>query len=396
MDNSEIDITKYDYVVVGAGISGSTIAERLVNCDTCKVKNKVLVIDKRSHLAGNCYDYIDKTTNIRISKYGPHFFHTNDVEVWNYVNMFSKWIRWEHKALSYVESVNKCVSIPVNITTINELCNENIENSEDVKEWLSSNQIKYDEIINSEEMAKSRVGEKLYKLLIEPYTYKQWNKMPKELDASVLARIPIRDNFDSRYFSDKYQALPEDGYTKLVENMLDNPNITVSLNTDFFKLRDYYKNKVSSSEMPTIIYTGPIDSYFQNLPKLEYRSLEFKKEIYYYKNYYQTNSVVNHPDIETPYTRITEYKHILNQKSPHTIIFKEYSSDTGEPYYPVPTKRNRDLYDKYKLLADEEEEKYDVHFLGRLANYKYFNMDQAIKNALDYYELHFDSSSTKL
>ena len=281
MDNSEIDITKYDYVVVGAGISGSTIAERLVNCDTCKVKNKVLVIDKRSHLAGNCYDYIDKSTNIRISKYGPHFFHTNDVEVWNYVNMFSKWIRWEHKALSYVESVNKCVSIPVNITTINELCNENIENSEDVKEWLSSNQIKYDEIINSEEMAKSRVGEKLYKLLIEPYTYKQWNKMPKELDASVLARIPIRDNFDSRYFSDKYQALPEDGYTKLVENMLDNPNITVSLNTDFFKLRDYYKNKVSSSEMPTIIYTGPIDSYFQNLPKLEYRSLEFKKEIYY-------------------------------------------------------------------------------------------------------------------
>jgi UDP-galactopyranose mutase len=360
------------YLVVGCGLSGSVIAERIAN----KLNQKVTIIEKREHIGGNCYDYIDKETNILINNYGAHLFHTNDEYVWKYVNKFDKWIRWEHKVLTFTD--DKFVPMPVNITTINELCEENLQNETDVNNWLIKNQIKYDNINNSEEMAKSRIGDKLFDKLIKDYTFKQWNKYPNELNKSVLERIPIRPNFDTRYFNDKYQALPHKGYTHFFEKLLDNNNIEVILNTDYFEY-------IKSNTYDIIIFTGPIDSYFTNLEKLEYRSIDFNIRIIKNMNYFQPNSVVNYPSKDVPYTRIVEYKHFLNQKSNDTIIVSETTNDIGEPYYPVPNKKNLELYEQYKKLA-KNEEKNNIFFVGRLANYKYFNMDEAILNSLIFFK----------
>ena len=231
-------------------------------------------------------------------------------------------------------------------------------------------------------MAKSRIGEKLYEKMVKNYTFKQWNKYPNELDKSVLARIPIRPNFDTRYFADKYQALPENGYTKFFEKLLDNPLIEYKLNTDFFEFRKKYNLK----NIP-IIYTGPIDTYFSDigLEKLEYRSIDFHIKKHLNMNFYQPCGAVNYPGNEVPYTRIIEYKHFLNQQSPHTITVGETTNDEGEPYYPVPNERNLSLYQKYKIMADKEQKEGNIYFVGRLANYKYFNMDQAIDNALQFF-----------
>jgi UDP-galactopyranose mutase len=360
------------YLVVGCGLSGVVIAERIAN----KLNKKVTIIEKRDHIGGNCYDYVDEETNIRINKYGAHLFHTNHEDVWKYINLFDKWIRWEHKVLTFTD--NKFVPMPVNITTINELCDESLQNEEDVKEWLKANQVQYKDITNSEEMAKSRIGNILYDKLIKEYTYKQWNKYPEELDKSVLERIPIRANFDTRYFNDKYQALPHKGYTHFFERILDNKNIEVKLNIDYFE-------HIKDNSYDVIIFTGPVDSYFNNLDKLEYRSIDFEIKKIKNMNYFQPNSVVNYPNKNVPFTRIVEYKHFLNQESKHTIIVSETTNDKGEPYYPVPNKRNLELYNKYKALA-ENEEKNNVYFVGRLANYKYFNMDEAILNSLNFFE----------
>ena len=279
---------------------------------------------------------------------------------------------------------NRLVNIPVNINTVNALCNTNIQTTKEMNNWLKNNQVQYEqsEIDNSEKMAKSRVGTVLYNKLFKDYTYKQWNRYPEELDPSVLERIPVRDNFDNRYFTDKFQALPEKGYTEFIQNMLNHKNITVQLNTDYF---DFIKEQ---SNFEHIIYCGPIDSFYQHrkLAKLEYRSIEFITEKLYNTNYYQSNSVINFPDRSQPFTRIVEYKHFLNQKSDHTIIVKEITKETGEPYYPIPNKKNQELYEQYRAIAKEEK---NIHFLGRLANYKYFNMDAAILNALEYFDNNF-------
>jgi UDP-galactopyranose mutase len=334
-----------------------------------------LIIDKRDHIGGNCYDYKDEN-NILMNQYGAHLFHTNDEEVWNYINKFSEWQRWDHKVVGLIEE--KLVCIPVNINTVNALCSANVKNETEMNEWLSSVQIKYDKITNSEEIAKSRVGEDLYNKIFRDYTFKQWNKYPEELDPSVLARIPIRNNFDERYFDDRFQALPKYGYTKFIESIITHPNIDYVTKTDYFDIKD-------TVDYDTLIFTGPIDSYFENsgLEQLEYRSIEFFIERHKNMNFYQPNSVVNYPELHEPFTRIVEYKHFLNQKSDHTTIVKEITRDSGEPYYPVPNEKNLALYDKYKELADLEK---GVHFIGRLASYKYFNMDQAIKNSLDFFK----------
>ena len=366
-----IDTIKYDYIIVGCGLSGCVIAERIANV----LNKRVLILEKRDHIGGNCYDYVDEQTNIRVNKYGAHLFHTNDKIVWDYINKFSEWVRWEHKVLSYVD--DKYVSIPVNITTINELCSENLENERDVKDWLKENQVTYDTIENSEQMAKSRIGDILYEKLIKNYTYKQWNLYPEQLKPSVLERIPIRSNFDTRYFNDKYQALPKNGYTHFFETILNNDKIDYFINVDFFEFKKY-----NNINIP-VIYTGPIDTYFKNkgYEKLEYRSIDFHIEVKN-MNFYQPNSVVNFPSIDSKYTRQVEYKHFLNQKSDKTIIVSETTNDHGEPYYPVPNDKNLKLYETYKELSDKEK---DVYFVGRLANYKYFNMDQAISNALIFF-----------
>ena len=374
-----IEINKYDVIIVGAGLSGCVMAERFAN-----IKNKkVLIIEKREHIGGNCYDYIDEN-GILINKYGAHLFHTNDEEVWEYINKFSKWVRWEHEVKCIVD--NKIIPLPINITSINMMFNLNIKNEKEMDEWLEQNKIKYDKITNGEESVKSRFGEQIYEKIFKYYTYKQWNKYPNELNEEVLSRIPLRNNFDTRYFNDRYQALPEKGYTNFFNQLIDNKNIDIVLNIDF----ETIKNNISEKKI--VIYTGPIDFYFndKNMEKLEYRSINFIIERYKNTNYYQSNSVINYPSLDIDYTRIVEYKHFLNQKSPHTTIVKEISTDKGDPYYPVLNQKNLTLYNKYKMLAEDEMKNKNIHFLGRLANYKYFNMDQAIKNSLEYFNNNFN------
>ena len=373
-------LNNYDIIVVGCGLSGVVIAERFSQLQN----KKVLIIDKRNHIGGNCYDYYDEKTNILMNKYGAHLFHTNDEKVFEYINKFSKWEKWEHKVLGLID--NQHLPIPPNITTVNKLFNLEIKSEEEMNEWLTKNQVKYDNITNGEEMAKSRVGEILYEKIFKHYTYKQWKKYPNELAPEVLARIPVRNTFDDRYFSDNYQVLPEKGYTSFFQSILDKhkDNIDVKLNFDFFDIKD----EITKDQL--VIYTGPIDAYFadKGLPKLEYRSIDFHIERKMNTDFYQPYSVVNYPSADTPYTRCVEYKHFLNQESDHTVYVKETTTDKGEPYYPVLNDKNKELYEKYQKMAEEEGE--NIHFLGRLASYKYFNMDQAIKNSLDYYEENFE------
>lgn len=380
-----LDFSKYDVIIIGGGLSGCVMAERFANIN----KKNVLILEKRNHIGGNCYDYIDEN-DIIVSKYGAHLFHTNDEEVWDYINKFDTWKRWEHKVVGLID--NQIVPIPVNITTVNMLCEQSIQNENEMNEWLKKSQIKYHVIENSEQVAKSRVGEVLYDKIFKDYTYKQWNKYPHELSPEVLARIPVRNNFDDRYFNDKFQALPHKGYTHFFKKILDNEKITVMTDTDFFDVRDEINN---INDKKIIIYTGPIDSYFlregekHGLEKLEYRSIDFVVESYKNMNYFQSNSVVNYPESNVGFTRIVEYKHFLNQSSPHTTIVKEYTNDSGEPFYPVLNEKNLKLYELYKSMAEKETIDKNIHFIGRLANYKYFNMDQAIKNALNYFKQYF-------
>lgn len=359
---------KADIIIIGAGISGAVLAERYAS-----IGKKVLVLEKRNHIGGNCYDYYNEE-GILVSKYGAHLFHTDFEDVHQYIHRFAEWYPYEHKVLAKVDG--KLVPIPVNITTVNTLFNLNIQNEEEMKAWLDKHQIKNPDPQNGKEAALARVGEVLYEKMFKNYTKKQWDKFPEELDASVLNRIPVRTNFDDRYFTDKYQYLPKGGFTMMFENILKHPNITVMLNTDFFDVR----HKIEGYQK--MFYTGPIDQFFDFKfsvdEHLEYRSINFVHETHDME-YYQENSVINYPN-EEGFTRIIEWKHITGQKNPKTTIVKEFTTDKGEPYYPVPNPRNHEIYEKYRKEADKL---VNIYFVGRLANYKYFNMDQAFKNALD-------------
>lgn len=360
-----------DILIVGSGLSGSVLAERFAT-----MGKRVLVIDKRDHIGGNCYDYVDEETGIRVSKYGAHIFHTNDEGVWDYVNKFAEWIRYDHKVVANVNS--RLVPLPVNMETINVLCNQNLKSEVETQKWLESEQLECKHPNNSEEVGLSRVGKTLYETLFKPYTIKQWGRDPKELDPSVLERIPVRYNSNTCYFSDKYQALPKNGYTDFVSKMLCRPNIQVKLNTEFDERNFQYKR---------LIFTGPIDAYFNNagLPKLNYRSLRFETKIFKDVGFVQPSFVINTPSEDVATTRVIEYKHLPYQHSKDSIIILEFPSDEGEPYYPIPSPETQSAYDKYRQLARLEETK-GVYFIGRLANYKYFNMDQAIRNSLDFFD----------
>jgi UDP-galactopyranose mutase len=355
-------------LIVGAGLSGCTLARQLADNG-----DNVHMIEKRNHIAGNCYDFIDKN-GILVNLYGAHIFHTNSDKVWTFVQRFSNWIPWKHKVIGKIK--NKYFPIPVNISTVNILCNTHISNENEMCKWLNENREEKKEIKNSEEMALGRVGRELYELIFRDYTYKQWNKYPYELDKSVLERIPVRTTEEDGYFSDIYQGLPEKGYTEFVRRMINHPNITIELNKEY--------EKGMREEYDYLFFTGPIDQYYSSYgyEKLEYRSIRFETE-YLDMDYYQQNSVVNYPSLDEPFTRIIEYKHFLNQNIPNkTTIVKEYSMDDGEPYYPVPTEENKKRYEKYKKLAENDEQN-GIYFVGRLANYKYYNMDAAIENALN-------------
>ena len=374
--------TKYDICIVGAGLSGAVIAERYATV----LSKTSLIIDKRDHIGGNCYDYTDKETGILMNLYGAHLFHTQYERVWEYVQKFSEWTKYEHRVLGKIGE--KHVPIPVNIDTVNALYNLTINSTEEMDKWLKAEQTEFPEPKNSEEMALSRVGPRLFKQIFEPYTVKQWAKHPKELGPEVTARIPVRNDHDDRYFGDPHQALPSKGYTKMFDKILDHKLIETHLNVDYFNVRDQFKNE---SMCGHTYFTGPIDAYFAHLgyDKLEYRSLDFERQVK--KNigagkFHLPASVVNYPSADYNFTRIVEYKHFPldnNSKSNHTVLFFERSKDSGEPYYPVPNERNKVLYEKYKDMAVKEP---NVTFVGRLANYKYFNMDQSILNALELFD----------
>ena len=354
-------------LVVGSGLSGATIANVFAENG-----HSVTILEKRDHIAGNCYDFTNEI-GILMNRYGPHLFHTNSEEVWSYVQKFAQWMPWKHKVLGCINGTY--FPVPVNIGTVNILLKQELKDENDMKAWLSQNTVSYENgPQNSEEMALSRVGPQLYAQIFKDYTAKQWNKSPVELNSSVLSRIPVRTDFNDNYLSDKYQALPLHGYTAMVKNMITHKNIRLLLNTEYtHDMKNVYDY---------VFYTGPIDSYFSTqYEKLEYRSLRFEEETLEVDKF-QPVGQVNYTSRTEKYTRIIEYKHFLNQKiSNRTTIVKEYSCDSGEPYYPVPTERNALLYEKYQKLAQSEEKK-RIFFVGRLATYKYYNMDEAILSAL--------------
>lgn len=379
-----------DNLIVGCGLSGCILAY----LHALKGETSV-IIEKRDHIAGNMYDYVDDN-HIRVSLYGPHFFHTKVEKVWTYLTQFSTWLPFENRVLAAVG--DKVAPVPVGIDTVNILMNQKIKNEAEMKEWLEMTQIKYpDGPKNAEEAAKARVGDELYKMLFEGYTTKQWDRSPTDLDASVTQRIPVRTNFDERYFSDPHQAEPEWGFTGLIANMIDHPNIRYFLNTDFFEFRKVH----DLSKYKKVFYTGPIDQYFvaQGYETLEYRSLKFRADTVHAASpgqFVQDSVQFNRPQVDIPFTRTCEYTWIPWKPRPpadstaSTIIY-EYPSTEGEPYYPLPNPRNHELFKKYQLLADKEQKEKGVYFIGRLANYKYFNMDQAALNAINFYERLYDT-----
>ncbi len=363
---------KADIVIIGAGISGAVLAERYAS-----VGRKVVVLEKHDHIAGNCYDFIDENGTL-VSKYGANLFHTNYEEVWDYVNRFTDWLEWKHKVVARVG--DRTVPVSVNITTVNTLLNLNISSEAEMKDWLEKNPLPTLYPSNGEESVLAKVEPILYEDLFRDYTKKQWDKYPAELDASVLDRAPVHTDWNDHYFSDKYQALPVGGYTKLFANILNHPNIDVYTDTDYFDV----ENELHGFEK--LFYTGPIDRFFNFKyslgQELEYRSINFVTETVN-NEFFQENSVVNFPGMEKAFTRIIEYKHFGNQKSDKTTIVKEFATAKGDPYYPVPNEQNRRIYQQNRKEAEKLS---DVYFVGRLANYKYFNMDQAFKNALQVFQ----------
>ncbi len=352
----------FDYLVAGAGFAGAVMAERMADAG-----KRVLLVDKRPHVGGNAYDRLD-LHGVRIHEYGPHIFHTNSADVFDYLSRFTAWRNYEHRVLANVDG--KLLPMPINLDTINGLYGWHLT-SEQLALFFAEVAEPRANIATSEDVIISKVGRALYEKFFKNYTIKQWGLSPAELDASVIARIPVRTNRDDRYFADTYQAMPADGFTAMFERMLDHPNITLELGAD---CREVSK-RVSCGEL---IYTGPVDEYFGCCyGKLPYRSIDFRFETHDTEQF-QSAAVVNYPN-EHAYTRITEFKHLTGQKHAKTTVVYEYPTAEGAPYYPVPRPQNAELYRRYQALALNTPR---VHFVGRLATYRYYNMDQVVAQAL--------------
>jgi len=358
---------RYDYLIVGAGFAGSVLAERLASQHGARI----LLIDRRPHIGGNAYDELD-AAGILYHKYGPHIFHTNSEQVWDYLSQFTEWRPYEHRVRAHVRG--KLVPIPINRTTLNELFDLNLQTDEEAADYLACRAEPVDEITTSEDVVINAVGRELYELFFRGYTRKQWGLDPSELDKQVTSRIPTRTNTDDRYFSDTYQAMPLRGYTKMFERMLDNPLIEKRLGADFREFKDR-----AFAIADHVIFTGPVDEYFDfRFGKLPYRSLRFDHQTLD-QEWFQPVAVVNYPNEDVPFTRISEYKHLTGQDAPVTTITYEFPSAEGDPYYPIPRPENQELYKKYEALADQTP---NVTFVGRLATYRYYNMDQIVGQAL--------------
>jgi UDP-galactopyranose mutase len=360
---------RYDYLIVGAGFAGSVMAERLAS----QLNKKVLVVEKRNHIAGNAYDEYDEH-GILVHRYGPHIFHTNSQVVFDYLSKFTEWIPYEHKVLAKIG--DELYPIPINRLTINKLYNLNLTTETEVKDYFESVREKRFPILNSEDIIVNQVGKDLFEKFFKHYTKKQWNLEPKELSPSVCGRIPVRTNDDCRYFTDKYQFMPKDGYTKMFEKMLRHKNIEVILNTD-------YKNILELIKFDKMIYTGPIDYFFDyKFGKLPYRSIRFEFRNFE-KEQMQETAVYNYVGNETEFTRVTEYKYLTSQKLKSTTLSFEYSEKDGEPFYPIPNENNRSKYLRYKSEAKKIN---NVIFCGRLAEYQYYNVDQVVAKTLKMFE----------
>ncbi len=358
---------RYDYLIVGAGFAGSVLAERLASQHGARV----LLIDRRNHVGGNAYDEPNEA-GILYHKYGPHIFHTNSDQVVDYLSQFTEWRPYEHRVRAVVR--DKLVPIPINRTTLNELFGLNLQTDEEAADYLASRAEPVEDIETSEDVVINAVGRELYELFFRGYTRKQWGLDPSELDKQVTSRIPTRTNTDDRYFGDKFQAMPLHGYTAMFEKMVDNPLIEVRTGLDFAELKDEWTEIADH-----LVFTGPIDEYFDfRFGKLPYRSLKFDHQTLD-REQFQAVAVVNYPDEQVPHTRISEYKHLTGQEAPVTTITYEYPSAEGDPYYPIPRPENQELFKKYEALADETD---NVTFVGRLATYRYYNMDQIVGQAL--------------
>ena len=360
-------------LIVGAGISGATIANLLANNG-----EHALVIDKKDHIAGNCYDYRDKN-GIMIHKYGSHIFHTNSEKVWKYLKHFTDLNTYMHKVVGYLDGVE--THIPFNFNTLYDVFPYTFAKRLEEKlldVFQINTKVPILEFQKQDDDDLKFLANYVYEKIFLHYTTKQWGVSPQEVDGAVTARVPVYLSKDNRYFQDKYQGIPLEGYTKVVERMLDHKNITVKLNTDYQDLKD--KN------FKRIFYTGPIDEFYNyKFGQLPYRSVNFKLETYD-KEYYQSNACVNYP-CNYDFTRIHEYKYYLDDKSDKTVIAKEYSEffelGKNERYYPIPKDENTQLYNKY---LEESSKDSNVYFLGRLGDYKYYNMDGAIERAIEVFE----------
>jgi len=356
----------FDYLVVGAGFAGATIAERLAS-DAGK---KVLICDRRPHIGGNAFDHHDEA-GILVHKYGPHIFHTNAKDVYDYLSRFTDWRPYQHRVLARVDG--QLLPIPINLNTINQMYGTSFTSFQ-LEEFFQSLAEPRAQIRTSEDVIVSKVGRELYEKFFRNYTRKQWGLDPSELDAAVTARLPVRTNRDDRYFTDTYQVMPLHGYTRMFERMLTHPNIKILINADYREVRDMIPHR-------EVVFTGPIDEFFEyRFGRLPYRSLEFKFETHN-TAVAQEGPVINYPN-ENAYTRVTEFKYLTGQEHAKTTVVYEYPKSEGDPYYPIPRPENQALYRKYQTLAMQTQ---GVHFLGRLGTYKYYNMDQCVAQALSYY-----------
>jgi UDP-galactopyranose mutase len=353
----------YDWLIVGAGFAGSVLAERLAS----QRGERVLIIDRRPHVGGNAYDRYDEA-GLLIHQYGPHIFHTNAQQIFDHLSQFTDWRPYEHRVLAEVDK--QLLPIPINLDTVNKLYGLDLT-SEELEGWFASRAEPVAEIRTSEDVVVSKVGRELYEKFFRGYTRKQWGLDPSELDKSVTARVPTRTNRDDRYFGDEYQFMPKHGYTRMFERMLDHPNINIMVQTDYEDVKNIVPHR-------RLIFTGPIDEFFgYRFGKLPYRSLQFK-HVTLDQEWHQPVALVNYPQTND-YTRVTEYKHLTRQTHPKTALTYEFPSAHGDPYYPVPKAENQELYKKYERLSLTTP---NVWFVGRLATYRYYNMDQIVGQAL--------------
>ena len=359
----------YDYLIVGAGFAGCVLAERLAS----QSNKSVLIVEKRSHIGGNAYDEYDEN-GILVHRYGPHIFHTNSKRVFEYLSQFTEWQFYEHKVLARIGT--DLYPIPINRLTLNKLYHLGLESDLDVQQYLEKVREKRKSILNSEDIIIDRVGRDLFNKFFKDFTKKQWGVEPKDLSPSVCGRIPVRTNEDCRYFMDQYQFMPLLGYSAMFKKITNNKNIEILTNID-------YKKIVTDIKFDKMIYTGPIDYFFDYMyGKLPYRSIRFE-----FENlpgpYYQPVGQINHVESSTEFTRVAEYKHLTGQKALSTTISREFPQKDGEPFYPIPSQENRIIFEKYER---ESAALAHVLFCGRLAEYQYYNMDQVVAQALTQFE----------